>query len=66
MKISPFEKSTVSNIKDLVLVLISVMYYNDFALTPISSIGMILCLISSALFSVPYFQQEDQPKIPEI
>lgn len=57
----------MSNIKDLVLVIISVLYYHDFALAPISSIGMILCLISSALFSVPYLQEPDQEvKIPEI
>lgn len=36
MKISPFEKATVSNIKDLILTLISVYYFKDFILSPFS------------------------------
>lgn len=51
MKISPFEKSTVSNIKDLLLTLISVYYLQEFALTYISSTGLFLCLVSSAIFA---------------
>lgn len=51
MKISPFEKSTVSNIKDLLLTLISVYYLREFAMTYISSTGLILCLVSSGVFA---------------
>jgi hypothetical protein len=54
MKISPFEKSTVSNIKDLVLMLISVQYFHDLNLSVISGIGLLICLVSSALFTLPY------------
>jgi hypothetical protein len=60
MKISPFEKSTVSNIKDLILMLISVFYYGDFSLTVVSGFGLILCLIFSALFSLPYLQHQNK------
>lgn len=60
MKISPFEKSTVSNIKDLILMLISVFVYHDFSITPISGVGLILCLIFSALFSLPYLQHTNK------
>lgn len=30
MKISPFEKASVSNIKDLLLTLVSIQYFKDF------------------------------------
>ena len=56
MKISPFEKSTVSNIKDLILMVISVVYLHDYSINTVSGLGIILCLISSALFSMPYLQ----------
>jgi hypothetical protein len=56
MKISPFEKSTVSNIKDLILTLISVFYFNDIGLNLISGLGIVICLSSSALFSLPFLQ----------
>lgn len=59
MKISPFEKSTVSNIKDLILMVISVVYLHDYSINTVSGLGIILCLISSALFSMPYLQQKD-------
>jgi hypothetical protein len=36
MKISPFEKATVSNIKDILLTFISVYYFKDFLLSLIS------------------------------
>ena len=36
MKISPFEKATVSNIKDILLTFISVYYFKDFILGVIS------------------------------
>jgi hypothetical protein len=56
MKISPFEKSIVANIKDLILMVISVVYLHDYTITPISGFGIVLCLICSALFSVPYLE----------
>lgn len=59
MKISPFEKSTVSNIKDLILMVISVVYLHDYTITAVSGVGIILCLISSALFSMPFLQEKD-------
>lgn len=51
MKISPFEKATVSNIKDILLTFISVYYFKDFILGLISEAGIILCLSASILFS---------------
>lgn len=36
MKISPFEKASVSNIKDLILTLISIKYFKDVSMNPIS------------------------------
>jgi hypothetical protein len=54
MKISPFDKWIVSNIKDLILMLISVSYFRDLHLTPISGIGLCLCLCSSVIFSIPF------------
>jgi hypothetical protein len=59
MKISPFEKSTVSNIKDLILMLISVFYFHDIGLNLISGLGVVICISSSALFSLPYIQEKD-------
>lgn len=57
MKISPFEKAIVSNIKDLILVFISVEWLYDFSITMLSGTGMILCLMGSAIFSVPYLSK---------
>lgn len=54
MKISPFEKSTVSNIKDLILMVISVYYYHDLLITWLSGTGIVICLTASALFSIPF------------
>lgn len=36
MRISPFEKASVSNIKDLVLTLVSIYYFQDFIMTGFS------------------------------
>ena len=52
MKISPFEKASVSNIKDLVLTLISIKYFKDVTLTPVSESGIVFCLSASIIFSV--------------
>ncbi len=57
MKISPFEKAIVSNIKDLILVLISVEWLYDFSITIVSGTGIILCLMGSAIFSVSYLSK---------
>jgi hypothetical protein len=51
MKISPFEKASVSNIKDLVLTVISIKYFQDFVLTGFSEVGIVFCLSASAIFS---------------
>lgn len=51
MKISPFEKASVGNIKDLVLTLLSIKYYKDISLTFISEVGIGLCLVASLVFS---------------
>ena len=59
MKISPFEKAIVSNIKDLILVFISVEWLYDFRITMLSGTGMILCLMGSAIFSVPYLSKSE-------
>ena len=57
MKISPFEKSTVTNMKDLVLTLISVYYFHDFLISWISGIGVVVCLVASGLFTIPYINE---------
>jgi hypothetical protein len=54
MKISPFDKWIVSYIKDLILMLISVSYFRDLHLTPISGFGLCLCLCSSVIFTIPF------------
>jgi len=51
MKISPFEKASVSNIKDLVLTIISINYFKDFVLTTFSEVGILFCLSASIIFS---------------
>ena len=33
MKISPFEKASVSNIKDLILTIVSIKYFKDLEMT---------------------------------
>lgn len=58
MKISPFEKASVSNIKDLVLTLISIKYFKDVTLTPVSESGIVFCLSASIIFSVTLMEGE--------
>ena len=60
MKISPFEKANVSNIKDLVLTIISIHYFADFVMTWPSQIGIVLCLGSSMVFSCTLIDKGDQ------
>jgi hypothetical protein len=67
MKISPFEKATVSNIKDILLTFISVYYFKDFILSLISETGIAFCLSASIVFSYTLLQDEEKPskeKIP--
>ena len=52
MKISPFEKASVSNIKDLILTVVSIYYFKDFEITLLSEIGVIFCLSASMAFSL--------------
>ena len=52
MKISPFEKASVSNIKDLILTLLSLKYFQEFAFNFISEVGIFFCLTSSIIFSI--------------
>lgn len=59
MKISPFEKATVSNIKDIVLTFISVYYFKDFILSLISEVGILLCLSASMALSYTLLQQDE-------
>lgn len=58
MKISPFEKATVSNIKDILLTFISVYYFKDFILSLISEVGILFCLSASIVFSYTLLQQD--------
>jgi hypothetical protein len=58
MKISPFEKASVSNIKDLVLTLISIEYFKDVTLNPISEAGIVFCLSASLIFSITLMDGE--------
>ena len=62
MKISPFEKATVSNIKDILLTFISVYYFKDFILGVVSEVGIFFCLSASIAFSYTLLQQEEQVK----
>ena len=55
MIISPFEKATVSNVKDLFILMISVKLFHEMELISMNEIGIILCLIGSAMFSLPKF-----------
>jgi hypothetical protein len=58
MKISPFEKATVSNTKDILLTFISVYYFKDFLLSLISEVGILLCLPASVALSYTLLQQD--------
>lgn len=62
MKISPFEKASVSNIKDLILTVVSIKYFKDFEMTSFSEVGIVLCLSSSLLFSFTLIEKEDSPE----
>ena len=64
MKISPFEKASVSNIKDIFLTLISINYFKDVNLTFVSETGIALCLIASLAFSITLISK-DNPKAIE-
>jgi hypothetical protein len=58
MKISPFSKAIISNIKDMILVMISVLWLFDFTANLISATGIALCLIGSTIFALPYLEKE--------
>jgi hypothetical protein len=60
MKISPFEKASVSNIKDLVLTLISIKYFKDVSLNPVSESGIVFCLSASLIFSITLMDAEEK------
>ena len=62
MKISPFEKASVSNIKDLVLTLVSIKYFRDINLTPVSESGIVFCLSASLIFSITLMEGESSVK----
>ncbi len=62
MKISPFEKASVSNIKDLVLTLISIKYFKDVSLNPISESGIFFCLSASIIFSITLMEAGKEDK----
>ena len=61
MWISPFEKATVSNIKDLLILAISVRIFHEMELVGMNEVGILLCLVGSALFSMPAFMQAKDP-----
>lgn len=60
MKISPFEKASVSNIKDLVLTLISIKYFQDIVLNPLSEVGIFFCLSASVIFSFTLIEKSEK------
>ena len=65
MKISPFSKAIISNIKDMILVLISVLWLYDFSVNFISGSGIVLCLTGSTIFAIPYLEKEvSEEKLP--
>jgi hypothetical protein len=63
MKISPFEKASVSNIKDLVLTIISIKYFQDFILTAFSEIGIVFCLSASVIFSFTLIEKSEKEEV---
>ena len=63
MKISPFEKASVSNIKDLILTIVSVQYFKDLEMTSTSLIGVVLCLSASLVFSLTLLVSEEKEEI---
>jgi len=60
MKISPFEKASVSNIKDLLLTIASIQYFKDFEMTLLSEIGIFFCLSSSVVFSLTLIEKKEK------
>ena len=60
MKISPFEKASVSNIKDLLLTIASIRYFKDFEMTLLSEIGIFFCLSSSVVFSLTLIEKKEK------
>ena len=62
MKISPFEKASVSNIKDLILTVISIQYFKDFEMTLFSELGLMLCLSASVIFSFTLIENSEERK----
>lgn len=62
MKINPFEKATVSNIKDIGLTFISVYYFKDFVLSLISETGIFFCLTASVVFSYTLLQKAEESR----
>jgi hypothetical protein len=64
MRISPFEKASVSNIKDLVLTIVSIKYFQDFILTGFSEVGIFFCLSASILFSCTLIEKSETDEHP--
>ena len=60
MKISPFEKASVSNIKDLLLTIVSIQYFKDFEMTLFSEIGIVFCLSASVVFSLTLIDKKEK------
>lgn len=61
MWISPFEKATVSNIKDLLILAISVQFFHEMELVGMNEAGIFLCLVGSGLFSLPALMSKSGP-----
>ena len=49
----------MSNIKDLVLTIISIKYFKDIQLTTVSESGIVFCLSASLIFSVTLIDGEE-------
>ena len=49
----------MSNIKDLVLTIISIKYFKDIQLTAVSESGIVFCLSASLIFSVTLIDGEE-------
>ncbi len=60
MKISPFEKASVSNIKDLILTIVSIKYFKDFEITLLSEMGVFFCLSASIVFSFTLIENQSE------
>lgn len=60
MKISPFYKATVSNLKDVIILFASVEYFGDFKLSTENVIGLLFVFVASLIYSLPIHKNKEE------